>query len=290
MNKEQILEQHGLDFTISKVPNYDLSLGTPIATGTFALRNDKTGEYLNDVAESYTVTQNSDILGLVLDGMAPFGDQLRVTKAGALKGGRKVYFQLGITGDAHINGDIIERYVTVIDSNDGSTALSVGIGDKTMSCQNQFWRFYKAGEGKFRHSLNMVSKTPMIPSLIQTALEASLKQVELYRKMEAVKVTQTDVHKLVNTILGYDKQITSASELAGKSTRAINIMEAVYANISHQTAEKGLNLWGLHSGITRYTTHEQAAPKRENGRIESGLSGTAYSWNNTSLMFAAERV
>ena len=78
--------------------------------------------------------------------------------------------QLQIEGDSKVGDDIIKRYVTVIDSNDGSTGLSVGIGDFTMSCQNQFFRFYKEGNAKFRHTATLNEKIKSIPTLIETAL------------------------------------------------------------------------------------------------------------------------
>jgi len=43
--------------------------------------------------------------------------------------------------------------------------------------------------------------------------------------------------------------------------------------------EKGENRWGLFSGVTKYTTHQISAPKRENGRDESKLFGTAQAWD-----------
>jgi hypothetical protein len=63
-------------------------------------------------------------------------------------------------------------------------------------------------------------------------------------------------------------------------------MDKLYAEIEREMAQKGNNVWGLHSGVTRYTTHELSAPKRENGRIESGLIGGAYKMNQKSLSFA----
>jgi hypothetical protein len=62
-------------------------------------------------------------------------------------------------------------------------------------------------------------------------------------------------------------------------------MDKMYNHIEKEINQKGLNLWGLHSGITSYTTHEISAPKRENGRLESGLIGNAYLMNQKSLSF-----
>ena len=51
--------------------------------------------------------------------------------------------QLLIKGNSKVGNDTIKRYITLIDSNDGTTSLSVGLGELVMSCSNQFFKFYK---------------------------------------------------------------------------------------------------------------------------------------------------
>lgn len=291
MTKQEILSTYGLDFRIEKAPMVAINAaGEQVTSPYFGLINSKTNEVINTVKEGYEVSQNDEIVELVLEGMKDFGSQLEVTKAGSLNGGRKVFIQLGIEGDAIVGDDRVKRYVTVIDSNDGSTSLSVGIGDLTMSCANQYWKFYKAGEAKFRHTATLVDKIRSIPMLIETALGESIHQVELYKKFVSTPVTKDLADRMVKEVLGFDRQFTSMDELSKKSTRSINMMEKLYAQIEREMAQKGQNVWGLHSGVTRYTTHEISAPKRENGRIESGLVGTAYKLNQLSLEFATSLV
>jgi hypothetical protein len=291
MTTQEILTTYGLDFRIEKAPMFAMNAaGEQVPSPYFGLINTKSNEVINTVKEGYEVSQNNEIVDLVLSGMENFGGELSVSKAGSLHGGRKVFLQLGIEGDGLVNGDRIKRYVTVIDSNDGSTSLSVGIGDLTMSCQNQFWKFYKAGEAKFRHTATLAEKMRSIPYLIETALGESLRQMELYKKFVSTPITKDLADRMVKEVLGFDRQFTSMDELSKKSTRSINMMEKLYAQIEREMAQKGQNVWGLHSGVTRYTTYDLSAPKRDNGKIESGLVGTAYKINQTSLEFATSLV
>jgi hypothetical protein len=226
---------------------------------------------------------------MVLRGMERFGDKLTVSKAGSLNGGRKVFMQLAIEGMSKVADDIIKRYVTIIDSNDGSTSLSIGIGDLTMSCSNQFAKFYKSGDAKFRHTATLEQKLRTIPMLIENALNVSLRQVDIYRQFVSTPVSQRLAHEMVKYVLGYDREITSMDVLSDKSTRSINTMDKLYAHIEKEMAQKGQNVWGLHSGITSFTTHEMSTPKRDNGRIESTLIGNAYNMNQKSLKFAMSK-
>lgn len=283
----EILTSHGLDFRIEKAPLIALNeQGEQVITPYYGLINTSTNEVINTCKEGYTVSQNADVVEMVLKGMSKFGSKLDVTKAGSINGGRRVFMQMSIDGDSKIGNDLIKRYVTVIDSNDGSTGLSVGIGDLTMSCQNQFFRFYKAGDAKFRHTATLNEKIKTIPTLIELALEVSMKQVEIYRKFESTKVSRDLANQMVKQVLGYDRVITSAEMMSKLTQRSINIMDSLYSNIEHEMNEKGDNLWGLHSGITRWTTHEKNGPKRTNGHIESMLVGTGYKKNQESFGFA----
>jgi len=291
---QQILAQFGLDFRIEKLPLVAPRIITSpegvqsvdnVKSDYFGLYNDKSGEILNTVKGSYVVSQNDELVELVLTGMNKFGE-LSVSKAGALDGGRKVFIQLAVDGMSKVGEDSIKRYVTIIDSNDGSTGLSVGIGDLTMSCQNQFFRFYRSGQAKWRHSANLVEKMATIPSLIELSLSESLRMIEIYNAFQSNKVSKELANKMVKHILGFDRTMTS--ELIDKSTRSMNAMESLYNAIEIEMNQKGQNLWGLHSGVTRWTTHDKSAPKRENGRIESLTVGTNYRTNQESLAFALD--
>lgn len=285
-----ILTAHGLDFSIIKRPLISLEEGEQFISPYYGLFNSKSGECINAVKEGYTVSQNADVVEMVLRGIEKFGTNLRVSKAGSINGGRRVFMQLEIEGDSKVGDDIIKRYVTVIDSNDGSTGLSVGIGDLTMSCLNQFFKFYKSGDAKFRHTATLNEKIKSIPNLIEIALDESMKQIKVYRKFVSTPVSQMLANKMVKSVLGYDRVITSTEELAKLTQKSINIMDSLYSHIEKETEQKGMNLWGLHSGITSWTTHERKAPKRDNGKWEDMLVGTSYKKNQQSFNFALDEL
>ena len=284
---QEILDANGLNFRIEKAPLIaNNENGEQMLTPYYGLFNTASGECINTCKEGYHVSQNADVVEMVLKGIEGYSDKLNVYKAGSLNGGRRVFMHLEIEGSSRVADDIIKRYVTIIDSNDGSTGLSVGIGDLTMSCSNQFFKFYKKGDAKFRHTATLQQKIQTIPMLIQTALNESMQQIKIYNKFQSTKVSRDLAHKLVQSVLGYDRVITSVAEQSKLTSRSIAIMDDLYSNIEHEMNEKGENLWGLHSGVTRWTTHSKPGPKRDNGHIESMLVGVGYKKNQDSLNFA----
>jgi len=281
----EILVAHNLDFRIEKE---QLLSATGKPTPFYGLFNDKTGECINSVKEGYTVSQNDEVVELVLEGMQGFGE-LSVSKAGALNGGRKVFIQLGIEGMSLVGDERIKRYVTVIDSNDGSTGLSVGIGELVMSCQNQFFKFYKSGQSKLRHTASLTQRIKEIPFLIEQALSQSLILTETYKQFQSTPVSKALADEMVKHILGFDRTMSIKTE-AELSTRSLNAMETLYDHITKETNQKGMNLFGLFSGVTSWTTHEKSAPRRENGREESIMTGTNYRTNEQGLEFALNKL
>lgn len=291
---QAILLAHGLDFKIAKYPSRSVLPDGSLLAGEqneyFNLVNMSTLETINTCKAGYTISQNEEIVELVLRGMEGFGDLLRVTKAGTLNGGRKVFIQLEVAEKSTVALDTVVRYITIIDSNDGSTGLSVGIGDVTMSCSNQFVKFYKKGDAKFRHTATIEQKLKTIPDLIKTALAESEQQIADYNVMASTPISARNIHEMVKHVLGYDREITSIEVMATKKARSLAIMDEVYDHISKEINGKGMNWWGLHSGITSYTTHAKKSPKRANGEIESLMIGGAYQMNQLSLEFVKSKL
>jgi hypothetical protein len=281
----EILVNNNLDFRIEKEV---LLSASGKETPYFGLFNSKSGECINSVKESYTVSQNDEIVELVLRGMEGFGE-LSVSKAGSINGGRKVFIQLAIDGMSIVGDEKIKRYVTIIDSNDGSTGLGVSIGELVMSCQNQFYSFYKNSQSKLRHTASLTQRIKELPFLIETVLAENIRLTETYRKFQSTEVTQKLADDMVKYLLGFDRNMSIKTE-SETSTRSLNMMNDLYGHISKETAQKGMNLFGVFSGVTSWSTHSKSAPRRENGREESLMIGNNYKTNNDAFEFTMEKL
>lgn len=291
----ELLSEYGLDFRIEKLPlsgmlevkdDNNTVMGIDnVPSSYYGLYNTKTKEIINTVKDSYHISQNMDIMMSVLRGTQKFGN-LDIIDAKSFNGGRRTMIKLGIEGDSIVGDDVIKKNITIIDSNDGSSSLLVGIGDFTMSCKNQFYQFPIDGRMRARHTKTIDSKVAQIEFLIAHQLELFMQQINLYRDFQSTKVSRNLAHKMVNSLLGIDKTM----KLDDISSRKVNAMESLYGNIHREMNTKGNNLWGLHSGVTRWTTHDKSAPRRNNGRLESLMVGTNYKTNQSSIEFAKKQL
>jgi hypothetical protein len=98
----------------------------------------------------------------------------------------------------------------------------------------------------------------------------------VYNKFQSTACTKDLVDGLVREILGVDRITAKVGE---QSTKTLNAMDSLYNNIAIEMNTKQDNIWGLFSGVTRWTSHEKSHPKRENGQLESLMVGTNYRVN-----------
>jgi len=310
---KEILKANNLDFTIVKRPMRVYIGGELVETDTHALINNKIGKVIGTCKKGYVISQTKDVVHKVVKGMQGFRN-LSTVYGGAIHDGKKIYLQLAIEGDALIGNDTIKRYVTVLDSNDGSSSLSIGIGNLTMSCANQFFKFYKASDAHFRHSASITEKLDTIPNLIEFALLEDMRMTEIYKAFQKTPITKKLVDGLLKNLIGVETleeemskvasnkllELRGAISLEMKGSVATPSVEAIRGNKKlgiegvkaidaiNDYEGKGENLWGLFSGVTRWTTHTKSAPKRENGRIESMVLGSNYTTNQSALDYCLE--
>ena len=149
----ETIQKLGLDWTVNKV-----QLCTPDGTPVdyYANQRSDNKEVLHVVSEGYSVLQNEELVELC-EALANTFDY-KIHRGGALHGGRKVFVQLD-TDSVHgigQNNDTVKRYITAVNSFDGSTAVAFGSLGLTISCQNTFFRAARhASMTRIKHTTNI---------------------------------------------------------------------------------------------------------------------------------------
>ena len=302
---QDILTKTNLDFKVIKMLPTSVYQGVEIAAAKHMLINSKTMKSIGTCSAKYGVSQNDEIVTKLLEATDEIrGGKVSIQKGGVIGGGSKIFLQLRIDGYAKVGNDTVHQYITVLDSNDGSCSLSVGIGDFTMSCSNQFNLFYKNSMNKFRHSNNINSRidNEFVP-LILDRLSRSMQQAERYQLMEGTDISKDLVNDLMFQMLrtkqSYSSEqmiaeikaqakkghgvldmedILNPSNLGGKARSSYDSLKQ---SLEHELNEKGNNLWGLHSGVTYWTTHMS-----KNGGLANSVKGNNYNKNIKSFKFA----
>lgn len=253
----QLLDQTNLNWTVKESPiftNFQDSV-LPIADKKALIREDNHA-ILGLHSEGYVPFQNYEMLELLDKVSQQTG--LPIHKGGLFGNGKKVFIQL----QSHefriqnVGGvwDTISGYVTGINSFDGSTSLSFGPSTKTISCQNTFFGAYKEMGTKIRHTKNMGVKIDEVCRRIEGVLVEERNNFDNIKRMSETSFEMNTLDSVIRTMFDLDRNVDlkDTDKLSGVTR---NKLSRFYIDLNGELREKGNNVWGLMSGVTKYTTH-----------------------------------
>ena len=202
-------------------------------------------------SNGYVPYQNEQMMELLFKVSNQTG--LDVHRGGMFGGGRKVFVQLK-SNDLTLGTDRIEGYVTGINSFDGSTSLSFGPSSKTISCQNTFFGVYKDLNSKVRHTKNMELKIDDICRQIEGVVQEEKNVFGSIVKMSETRFDDVIKDRVIKSLFNIDKNV-DIKDVDSLSNITQNKLSKFYVDLNGELQEKGDNIWGLFSGVTKYTTH-----------------------------------
>ena len=220
----------------------------------------------------------NDIVGVHSDGYRPFQNQelfelldkvsnmtgLELTKGGLFKEGRRVYVQMK-SADLRLGNDLIKGYLTGINSFDGSTSLAFGHSNTTISCMNTFFRVMQGLQNKVRHTKSLSLKVEDICRRLDVVLEEEKETFRFITELSETRFDDLLKEKVTRKLFGIKPEVNLNDE-DSISTRTRNNLSRFYIDLNGEINQKGDNLWGLFSGVTKYTTHSYS--KNDNTEVK----------------------
>ena len=131
---EEALIAAGMDWSVAKVPLEYEHEGTRIRSNRYAVARLDTGAELGVVSATYQPLQNRDAFRF-FDAVVAAGQAIYHT-AGSVRGGRRVWILAKLPGDLSLDSDVIERYILLANSHDGSIAVSMKPTAIRVVCSN----------------------------------------------------------------------------------------------------------------------------------------------------------
>jgi len=245
----ELLDKTGLNWNV-RTEGITTDSGI-ILDGYKALVRDDTNVPLSIRSDEYYPYQNHELVELLDKVSGQTG--LEIRSGGFFKEGARVYIQLK-SNDMRLGNDKIEGYLTGINSFDGSTSLAFGPSNITISCQNKFFAAFRELQSKVRHTKNMVVRVDEICRSLENVLEEEKKVFESIKRLSETPfdalIQESVTKKLFN--IGKDIDLNNEKDVA---TITRNKLSRFSVDLNGEIQGKGDNLWGLFSGITKYTTH-----------------------------------
>lgn len=266
MNSENILngieqlQKLGLNWDVVKVPittnSIDIEL-SGIHIDKQALVREDNKKVLGIMGTSYQPFQNSEMFELVQK--LAHANNREITNGGMFGGGKKVYMQIK-TQNLSIGADTVEGYITVLNSFDGSTSLAFGNTNKTISCSNLFHGAYKQLNTRIRHTVSMRLIIEDYLHDYDQIMKNEKAMFDTIKRLSEQELRRSDIEAM-------EQRFFNIKDYNNLSTRKSNLLENFRLAVANEVEEKGANLWGAFSGLTKYTTH------LDNSSEESKMTG-----------------
>lgn len=245
----ELLEKTGLNWSV-RTENVVTESGIEIPGQKAIIRND-TNVPLSIRSDEYFPFQNYELIEL-LDKVSKKSG-LAIHRGGEFKDGARVFIQLK-SDNLSLGTDRIEGYLTGINSFDGSTSLAFGPCNITISCQNKFFAAFREMDTKVRHTKNMNLRIDEICKRLDKALEEEKYIFDNIVKFADSRFDDVIMDRVTRKLFNIKKEVDLKNE-DSVSTLTRNKLSRFYVDLDGELKGKGDNLWGLFSGVTKYTTH-----------------------------------
>lgn len=285
----EALEQGGLNYTVLKLPNvHCLPNGEEIISDSsfFTCRTD-TNKVLGDrLGSVYEVLQNVEAFNVV-DEILQSG-AATIETAGAIDQGKKTFVCLKVDKSIIVGGnDIVNQYVLIANSHDGSIAITATPTNIRVVCNNTLTAALRGAEGaiKIRHTSKSQERLQEAAKVLNLIVHNTDVNTENYNRMQAIAITKEDMMSYFGNIFLDQKEIKLLQ--AGNkmndvvSTRKQNILQEV-ANFAVRGIGQsqalnngnGLNMWYAYNAVTGYITGKKKYASVDD-RANSMLFGSA---------------
>lgn len=259
---KQALELAGLDWKVSKDPLFH-----KVNDQILEIKNQyvnvrsSDGSALGIVGENYTILQNESAFQ-VLDSLLAEG--LTFETGGSIKSGKEVFALMKLPQIVIGQDDVTNNYILLSNSHDGSKAISFGLTQVRVVCNNTLTMALNSGASKLlkiRHTKNAQS------ALIEAkeAINLVTAQIEgtraIYEKMIKLDVTKESLEN-------YFRIVTDIQEREVKDSKTLVKLFELYEGGIGQD-KLGNNLYRAYQAVTEYDTHHRTL--RGDGKLENRL-------------------
>ena len=261
----ELLEKTGLNWTVNKEPLFTEDGKDSKGFGLY--RNDNQN-HLAVVGSGYRIYQNHEMCEMMVNASEGIG--MKTSRGGSLQGGRKVFLQIQLDSKK-INTDTVKRYITCLNSHDGTTSIGFGSTNEVLVCSNQFHKMYRGSDTRIQHTTHSKTRVEKAMEDLRLTILDDNKLMRSFELMADAPISDTILKRVMDKAFGIDLD----AKQSDYSSRKINQMKEVNDVIANELDSHGSSLWGLFNGVTYYTNH---ISKKDAGD-EYLMTGSGYDKN-----------
>jgi len=297
VDSRQAIALAGLDWQVDQWPIAVLppSGAAPIAARSFVanVRTDTRG-VLGIVTRKYQPFQNRDAFAFA-DAIVGEG-HARYETAGALRGGRRVWMLLKLPGPLSAGmSDLIQPYLLVYNTFDGSSCLRALLTSIRVICQNSLNLALATGRGEgitVRHSGELASRVDQARQtlgLVRKRLDHFAHEIRTFRR---TAMTTERLEHYFQALLPELSGDAGERERANRR-KALDALHANFADPTNNLAGMRGSLWAALNAATAFADHQrrfrgQDQHARAENRLDSIWFGSGNDFKQAAYRSALE--
>lgn len=239
-------------------------------TESFGIYRNDNNKWLGTVGKTYEMMQNATLAENIIEASMDISEKFR---GGELYGGKKVYYQAQLQ-DEQIANDTIKRYITGLNSHDGSSSIGFGFTNTVVVCQNTFYMAMKE-VNRFRHSSSSRQRVELAREEIRRTLKVESSLMDNYKRMADTKISSVVTKRVVADLFKFLEEDFD-KDVKDFSTKKVNDLSKFNEILESELKSHGSTLWGLFNAVTWKTNHQDV---KGNKGLENVMVGTGYRKN-----------
>jgi len=265
----EAIEAAGLDFQVEKFSlktiKHDLPIGNYFAT----VRTD-TLEALGVVGSRYEPIQNKDAF-TTFDALVGEGEAIYHT-AGVLGKGERIWLLAKLPDYIRVNlNDIVEKYLLLVNSHDGSGSVKVKLTPIRVVCENTLSMALRGEEQEIRvrHTLKAKEKLKQAHEILGLTNKLYAELNWIFNRMGEKKMPE-------QMLIGYIKTIFQENPKTEDRSQILKIHDKVFelAETGHGAEMAKGTFWGAYNAVTEYVDHYRQTRGDETLRLKSMWFGS----------------
>jgi phage/plasmid-like protein (TIGR03299 family) len=289
---EEALVAAGLDWTVSTEPVFS---GAGEKVEAQLTRRSSDNSILGVVGPNYVPLQNSE----AFEFFRPFLDQKEaaIETAGSLRMGKRVWILAKINRDPMTvkGNDIVDKYVLLSNSHDGTLAVRVGFTPVRVVCSNTLAGAHNNKASKLirvKHTKNVVQNLENIREIMDLANSEFEATAEQYRLLANKSINQKDLEKYVKLVFNTQSRIVEAEGNLDSinNKRILDEVQPLFeVGRGNDMPEIKGTFWAAYNAVSEYLQYNRG--EDVGGRLDSLWFGQGAQLNKkafeTAIIMAA---
>ena len=255
------------------------------------VRRDSDSSILGAVGPSWKPLQNDQAFAF----FKPFLDanEATIECAGSLRMGKRVFVLCKLKRDTLVikGNDIVEKYILLSNSHDGTLAIRVGFTPVRCVCANTLAMAHDSAASKLirvKHSGNVVANLENIRETMNLADQQFEATAEQYRLLANTEINSSDLEKYVKLVFATKKQLAEAENKIEELNAGARVKEDItrlFENGRGQNLpETRRTLFSAYNAVTEYVQYERG--DNADTRLDNTWFGQGMAINKKALEVA----